>query len=114
MNAGLKIIQTTAYTLHELSSPTGLVVREYVSSAGKIFGIAWQGPTPPDLQQLLGSYFQKYQQAAQAQNHRGGHAPLVIQGPDLVVTLQGHMRAFSGHAYLPDQLPEGVHAEDIR
>ena len=42
---------TAAYTVHEIQSPAGTVVREYVTaagaSAGKVFGIAWQGQWPP-------------------------------------------------------------------
>jgi hypothetical protein len=32
----------------------------------------------------------------------------------LVVQMAGHMRLFSGRAYVPQMLPAGVHAEDIR
>jgi hypothetical protein len=105
--------QTASYTMHELQSPTGMAVREYLSPAGKVFAVAWHGPWRPDLQQLLGSHFEEYLQALQAQNPRR-HAPLYVHQGNLVVQLGGHMRDFIGRAYLSDQIPEGVRAEDIR
>ncbi|MGA9447392.1 MAG: DUF2844 domain-containing protein, partial [Candidatus Sulfotelmatobacter sp.] len=88
---------------------------EYVSSAGKVFAVAWQGPWPPDMRQLLGSYFEQYRQAAKAQSSvRIGRRPLMIQQPGLVVQIGGHPRSFSGRAYIPDQLPSSVSAEAIQ
>jgi len=37
-----------------------------------------------------------------------------IQEPGLVVQVAGHMRAFFGKAYVPQMLPAGIRAEDIR
>ena len=87
-------------------------MREYVSPDGKVFAVAWHGPTSPDLKQLLGSHFEEFRQALR--NRGPGHGPIVLQLPGLVVQLGGHMRDFGGRAYLPDQLPSGVRAEDIR
>lgn len=116
MRADLRIIQEAAYTIHEMKSPTGTVVREYVSRAdGRVFGIAWQGPFVPDLKQLLGAYFQQYSQAAKAQREsQVGRHPLNIQEPGLVVQTAGHMRAFSGRAYDPRLIPAAVSENDIR
>ena len=113
INASLRVSQSNGYAVHELSSPTGSVVREFVSSYGKVFAIAWQASSPPDLRQLLGSYFDEFQKAA-ALNHKPGRAPTFVQHSGLVVQLGGHMRSFTGRAYLPDQLPAGVRTEDIR
>lgn len=113
-NASRRVTQSSKYTIHELRSPTGALIREYASSSGKIFAIAWRTPSFPDMRQLLGSHFEEFQQAAQRQNRRGGHGPLTIQLPGLVVELGGHMRAFSGRAYLPDQVPADVRNEEIR
>ncbi|MFZ0735237.1 MAG: DUF2844 domain-containing protein [Candidatus Sulfotelmatobacter sp.] len=112
IHATESITQKPAYSVHELQSPSGIAVREYVSPAGKVFAVAWHGPWMPDLKQLLGSHFQEYQQALQAQRAR--HGPVFVQLPDLVVQLGGHMRDFVGRAYLPDQMPSGVRAEEIR
>jgi hypothetical protein len=115
MKGTLKTTEGTAYTLHEIKGAAGSVVREYVSPDGQVFGVAWQGPAMPNLQQILGSYFQTFSDAAQAQRaaHRGRGA-LYIQRPELVVESNGHTRTFSGRAYDPTKLPQGVTANDIR
>ncbi|HXA48221.1 MAG TPA: DUF2844 domain-containing protein, partial [Burkholderiaceae bacterium] len=41
------------YTVKEMQMPSGTLVREYVASNGIIFGVAWNGPTMPDLHQLM-------------------------------------------------------------
>lgn len=73
--------------------------------------MAWHGPWAPDLKQLLGSHFAEYSQALQASTL--GRGPVLIQLPGLVVQLGGHIRDFMGRAYLPDQIPSGVRAEEI-
>jgi uncharacterized protein DUF2844 len=114
INAARRITQANGYSIHELRSPAGVVVREFASPAGKVFAVAWQTSAFPDLKQLLGAHFEEFQQTVQAQNLRGGHAPLIIHQPDLVVEMGGHMRAFVGRAYLPDEMPAGVRVEDLR
>jgi hypothetical protein len=113
-NASIRVTPAQNYTIHELRSATGVLVREYASASGKIFAVSWQGPTLPDLQQLLGSYFEEFQKAAQSQNRPGGHSPLIIQHPGFVVELGGHMRSFVGRAYLADQMPSEVSDQEIR
>ena len=102
------------YAVHELRAATGTVVRQYASPSGNIFAVTWEGPTLPDLKQLLGRYFEDFQKAAQSQNRAGVHGPLIIQLPGLVVELGGHMRSFRGRAYLPDQMPPQVRNQEIR
>ena len=114
INAGLRVTQRAAYTLHELRSSTGMVIREFASPGGKVFAVAWQGPWQPDLKQLLGSHFEEFQQVAEAQKPGGVHGPLLIQQSGLVVELGGHMRSFRGRAYLTGQVPAGVREEDLR
>jgi hypothetical protein len=107
-----RLLADPRFTLHELQVPSGATVREYVSpTTGTVFGVAWQGPSMPDLRQLLGSHFDQYVSAMAARRSRG---PVVIQLPGLVVQSSGRMRAFTGRAYLPEALPPGVRAEDIR
>lgn len=115
MKGTLKTKQAGAYTVHEIKAATGIVVREYVSPDGTVFAVAWKGPAIPNLQQILGSYFQTFSDAAQAQRtaHRGRGA-LYIQQPELVVESTGHTRTFSGRAYDPTRLPQGVGANDIQ
>jgi hypothetical protein len=115
MQGSLRTTATASYTVHEIQSAAGAVVREYVSSSGKVFGVAWQGPWPPDMRQLLGSYFDQYMQAANAQSGLPkGRRPVMIDQPGLVVQVGGHPRSFIGRAYAPEMLPAGVRAEEIR
>lgn len=114
MNASLRSTQMPAYMIHELRSPTGVVVREFASSSGQIFAVSWNGPFPPDLRQLLGSHFEDFRQAAEAQAGRRTRGPLFVEQNGLVVQIGGHMRSYAGHAYLADQIPPGVHADDLR
>jgi Protein of unknown function (DUF2844) len=108
-------VQVTAhasYRVHEIQLPSGTLLREYVGSDGKVFAIAWNGPAIPNLRQTLGQYFDNYVTAAKA--NRSGHHHLQIQQSDLVVQSSGHMRAFSGRAYLPPAVPGGVSVGDLR
>jgi hypothetical protein len=113
MNATSEITASTEfYTVYELRTETGAVVREYLSLAGSVFAVAWQGPLLPNLRLLLGDYFAQYTEAAQ--NQHGDHGRLVVRQADLVVESSGHMRAFIGRAYLPRALPQDVAVTDIQ
>ena len=115
MQASLEMTRKSQYTVHELHSPNQVVVREFVSPTGIVFGVAWQGPSRPDLQQLLGGYFAEFTQAAKAQKERQpGRRMLRIEEPGLVVENGGHARAFHGRAYIPQMVPAGVAPEDIQ
>jgi hypothetical protein len=99
----------------QMKAQTGTVVREYVSPEGRVFGVTWQGPFIPSMQQLLGTYFKQYTAGVKAQHDAGpGRRPLSIQQPNLVVHNTGHMRSFYGRAYDPGLLPEGITANTIR
>ncbi|HEY2864677.1 MAG TPA: DUF2844 domain-containing protein [Casimicrobiaceae bacterium] len=111
MEATLRTVPSAKFTVHEMKA-AGATVREYVSPAGLVFGVAWEGPTLPDLRQLLGSYFAPYLDAMSARHAR--RAPVTIDLPGLVVHSSGHMRSFAGQAYLPQSVPPGVVAEDVR
>jgi hypothetical protein len=93
-----------AYTVHTIALPSGTVVREYVASNGVVFGVAWDGPTLPDLKATLGAAFDRY--VAAGSTRRGN--PLAVSADDLVVYSAGHLRAFAGHAYLPPAVPAGI------
>lgn len=106
---------TASYTVTQTTLASGTVVREYVSAAGTVFGIAWSGPRMPDLPQLLGTYFTQFDSARVAlRSSQPGRGPLDLSLPGLVVRSGGHMGAFSGQAYLPQSLPTGVSAADIQ
>ena len=99
-----------AYTVHLLTLPSGTVVREYVAPGGNVFGVAWEGPTLPDLKTTLGAAFDSY--VAATATRRG--TPLAVSNSDLVVFSGGHLRAFAGHAYLPQAVPAGVDVNVIQ
>ena len=103
------------YTVTQTTYSSGTVVREYLSSTGTVFGIAWSGPVMPNLSVLLGSYFPQYTNALAAQRAaRPGRGPVSVDLPGLVVHSGGHMGSFGGQAYLPSALPAGVSATDIQ
>lgn len=113
MRAALRVNRNDAsYTVHELTTPAGTVVREYVSPAGKVFGVAWRGPYLPDFRQLLGDYFAPVMQAPR--NQRQGRGPMQIKQPNVVFQSGGHMRSFFGRAYVPGMLPNGVSPDAIQ
>lgn len=115
MQSTLRTTGGNSYTLHEMQTPAGVAVKEYVSPAGKVFAVTWQGEFHPDLRQLLGAYFDQYVQAVQAQQaQRRGHGPVMIQQAGLVVQITGHFRAVRGSAYVPQMMPAGVRAEELR
>lgn len=113
LQGSLQITKTANYEVHEIQSAQGIRVREYVAPSGTVFGVAWQGPATPDLRQLLGSYFDQYVQAA-AQSRKAGRGPVTVQLPGLVVQRGGHMRFLVGRAYLPEMVPQGVAADEIK
>ncbi len=113
MKGTLRSVDAKVYVMHEITSPVGTVVREYVSPSGAVFGIAWEGQFPPDLQQLLGPYYEQAKQAAEP-GQRHGRRPISIDTPGLVVQQTGHPRSFHGQAYIPQLIPQGVKASDIR
>ncbi|WP_345944656.1 DUF2844 domain-containing protein [Variovorax sp. dw_954] len=103
----------SGYSVHEITLPSATAVREFVSAAsGQVFAVAWQGPFMPDLKQVLGDHFDDFVESARRVPHASGS--LSVRKPELVIHSGGHMRAFSGMAYLPGQLPEGFDIEDIR
>ena len=111
LQATRSIVSASRYTVHELKTPSGTVIREYVSD-GQVFAVAWQGPLMPDLQQILASYFADYEAAATSK--RTGRGPVLVQQPGLVVHSGGRMRAFFGRAYIPQRLPAGVAFDEIQ
>jgi hypothetical protein len=117
MKGTLRSVDNGTYVMHEITSGAGTVVREFVSPAGVVFGVAWEGQFPPDLQQLLGPYYQQAQRAEQAgtqeQQPRRSRAPVVIKTPGLVLYETGHMRSFHGQAYIPQLVPQGVQVSEI-
>ena len=115
MKGTLQTRQTSLYSVHEIKGASGVMVREYVSPAGVVFGVGWRGLYVPDLQQLLGVYFEQYAEGVKAQKTGYvGRRPLNLQLPGLVVQMNGHMRAINGRAYVPEQVPMGMKLEELQ
>lgn len=112
MKAARRVAGRAGYEVHEMTLPTGTVVREFVGNAGTVFAVAWQGPLQPDLNALLGAYFPRFVAAGQVAH--GGHRRLEVRAADLVIDSGGKMRAFAGRAYLPALVPANVAIEEIR
>lgn len=114
MKASVKVTQEANYSVHEMQSPGGTTVKEFVSPEGNVFAVSWQGEFPPQMQQILGSYYNHYAAVVSARPKHYGHRPLDIQQAGLVIQTGGHMRDYFGRAYIPDMLPTGVKANEIR
>src|SRR5512139_3000936 len=101
------------YTVHEIQADSNFV-REYVSAAGVVFGIAWNGRTYPDLSVLLGSYSGEYHESFRQTKRNPGRRYLKVKTNRLVVEKWGHMRNLQGRAYDPTLVPAGVGIDEIR
>jgi hypothetical protein len=105
-----------SYTVSQTTLSSGTVVSEYIGPGNSVFALSWQGPTMPPLKTLLATYFPSYVQALTYAHatQGGGYGPAVVHQSGLVVETGGHMGAFVGRAYLPQALPQGVSADDIK
>ncbi|HZV53677.1 MAG TPA: DUF2844 domain-containing protein [Rhodocyclaceae bacterium] len=112
MKAQRRIVAARKYSVQEMQLPSGTTIREYLSPAGKVFAVAWQGPHMPDLRQLFGDHFEAYRDAAQG--GRKARGPLRVEQPGLVVHSGGHMRGFAGRAYVPQLVPADVSIDEIK
>jgi hypothetical protein len=109
--SSIKETERVGYRVHEIQLPSGTLVREYVGADGNVFAVTWRGPFMPNLRQTLGQYFDEYSAAAQASH--ADRNRLQVRQSDLVVQISGHMRAYSGRAYLPQAIPSGVSVGDL-
>jgi hypothetical protein len=101
------------YDMEEITGASGVRVREFLNRNGIVFAVTWSGPVVPDLRTLLGSSFESYAKEVAALKQPGLHRSLRIATPELVVESGGHMRAYSGRAYLPLLIPAGVSTADF-
>jgi len=110
--ASVRMVPHQFYSVQEMQTPSGTTVRQFVSPAGKVFAVAWQG-SAPDLLQLLGTYFDEFESVATSEPSRRGRGMHLDHG-DLVVDTGGHMRFVVGRAFLRSKLPAKVTSDDIR
>ena len=111
LKTSVRILPRQFYSVHEMQTPSGTAIRQFVSPDGTVFGVAWQG-FAPNLEQLLGIYFQEYFRGASAPGRRG--RGVHIDTGDLVLDSGGHMRYVTGRAFLRSKLPAGVTESDVQ
>lgn len=109
---GVATVVHTDYTVQGVESDAN-TVREYVSSSGLVFAIAWDGRIHPDLTPLLGSYTGEYQQVLRQTPRQPGRRHLQVKTDRVVVEKWGHMRKLQGRAYAPALIPPGVSIDEI-
>jgi len=108
------VLEFRTYRVHGLTNANGTIVREYVSPKGVVFGIAWQAPFMPNMEQLLGSYVTNLQTASKSQTQVRHLRGVIVRTNDFVFVSGGHMRFWKGSAYLPSLVPSNVSAEVVQ
>jgi hypothetical protein len=111
MQGAVHVTPGVEYDIHEIQTPAGMVVREYVSAQGKVFAVTWRGPGLPDLGQLLGSYAAQLSQAVSRPHYN--HHQLRIETPEVVMQSNAYLRLRSGTAWVRALLPQTWSVRDI-
>jgi len=111
MQASLQVWRNGNYAIHELASPSGTKVRQFVGDSGKVFAVSWSGGWRPNLRDIMGAHYDKFIAATRGKRVARGVARIEL--PGMVVVMGGHQRAFFGHVYLTDLVPVGFLPEDI-
>ncbi len=104
----------STYTVHTLALANNSVVREFARPDGVVFAVTWTGPARPDLRQLFGDYFDRFQADNAPVAGRRTRRPLSSNHADFVVRSGGHAGASWGQAFLPQIAPAGFSAGDLR
>jgi hypothetical protein len=102
----------SSFSVNTSTLANGTTVREYVGAGGTVFAVSWDGPFLPDLKTLLGQHFDTLTHES-ARRPKAGHSQLRIERPDVVIESTGHMRAYTGRAWVTGQLPAGFTPADI-
>jgi hypothetical protein len=109
MKAAVRVTPSSTFSVHQISSAAGIVVREFVGTDGKVFAVSWSGPLNPDLRQVLGGYYGQFLQAA---------ATTPINHRQLRITSRGWCRtaphARLRRARLYGMLPQNFSVADIK
>ena len=106
------MVAKVGFTMHQITTPDGGVVNEFVSPAGVVFGVSWQSHFIPNLQQLLGSYVTNLQQG-QRTEVIPRHA-VTVQGDNFMLYSFGHGRSFRGRAFVPGLVPANLTPEVVQ
>ena len=112
MQASLRVWHQANYAVHELSSPSGITVRQFVGDSGKVFAVSWSGGWRPNLRDIMGAHYDRF--IAGTRGRRATRGVARIELPGMIVVMGGHQRDFWGHVYLTDMVPAGFAPEDTR
>jgi len=112
LKASPRIATRAAFSIHELQTPAGTLIREFVAPSGIVFAVSWRGPFKPSMPLLLGQYLTEYARAPRAPGST--RSRLMIEQPDLIVHAAGRMRSFAGIAYVPQLIPANVAEADLQ
>ena len=113
-NARMISREAPNYTVHEMSLGTGTVTREYTLSDGTVFAVSWRGPVRPNLKQLFGDYYDRFQADNTARPRFRLHRPMVSDHLDFQARTGGHSGAFWGYAILPQSVPAGFSGQALQ
>jgi hypothetical protein len=111
VKGAVRVTPTVDYDVHEIRTPAGMIIHEYVSAQGKVFAVSWRGPGLPHLAQLLGTYSAQLAQATPHPHYNHHHLRVVT--PDVVMESDAYLRTLSGRAWVPALLPQNFAARDI-
>ena len=115
LHAAVQASTFPQFEIEEIVTDNGIRVREFLNRNGIVFAVAWSGPVTPDLQRLLGAQqFAVYTTALAARPRPGLQRSVRVATPDLVVESEGHLRNYTGRAYLPTMIPVNVSTAELR
>ncbi len=107
LNAKVARTQDHGVTSHVLSAAGGIVSREYSTSDGTVFAVAWSGPMRPNLRQLMGAYYPRFQAVTAGSRRMRLRRGMAVADLDFIARSTGHPGHFQGYAYLPAAVPAG-------
>jgi len=105
LRAKLSRTQMHSFAVHALTGEDGSVTREFTASDGTVFAVAWTGPVRPNLQQLFGAYYPRFQAVNSPSRRIRARRAMAVSDADFVVRTGGHPGAFWGYAILPGLRP---------
>jgi hypothetical protein len=106
------VTRAALYDLHELTAPSGAVLREYVSRDGAVFAVSYRGLSMPNLQAILGTGHAHYVRAARAGQRN--HHVVNVASADINIRVRKLQRGVEVAANLPAQIPNGVTIPSLR
>lgn len=101
-NSQLSNTQQSGVVVYTHRLPSGIILQEYLSANGTIFAVTWSGPSLPNLEVLLGTYFKDYLVAI-----KESRRAVYLNNENIIIQSSGMMGAFQGFAFLTKQAPAG-------